>query len=213
MAKHYLVHQRGIKKDIAAEKADWAAGNFFKAGADIADAVTLALGPMNTGADKIPNSMYLTEFEKNGIVHEVTHILAGFIYGMTKDNHLTELEACWGGGVEMEHEVLKSISDFKRGGWDNITQGVLQLLIVALQLPQELHTCEGMQDDLAAIGTWAHGFTQVSTLIPEVTRHFLVHKKAIMADIGTLKTDMAAEEYFAVGVEAADIATILLPIQ
>ena len=36
-----------IKKDIKAEKADWSAGNYFKAGADIADAVTLALGPMN----------------------------------------------------------------------------------------------------------------------------------------------------------------------
>ena len=47
MSKHALVHMNAIKKDIKAEKADWSAGNYFKAGADIADAVTLALGPMN----------------------------------------------------------------------------------------------------------------------------------------------------------------------
>ena len=211
VAKHYLVHQRAIKKDIQAEKADWASGNFFKAGADIADAVTLALGPMDV-TPPTPSTEYLTEFEKNGILHEVTHILAGFIYGMTQENHLTELEACYTGGTDLEHEVLKSISDFKHGGWDHITQGALQLAIVALQLPEELHTCEGMGDDLTEIETWAKGFTHVSTLVPELTKHFLIHKKAIFADIGTLKTDMAAEEYFQVGVEAADIATILLPI-
>ena len=47
VTKHFMLHRKGIKKDIAAEKADWAAGLYFKAGADIADAVTLALGPMN----------------------------------------------------------------------------------------------------------------------------------------------------------------------
>jgi len=156
--------------------------------------------------------MYLQEFEKNGIFNEVTHILAGFIYGMTTENHLTELEACYSGGTLMEHEIVKSISDFKHGGWNDITQGVLQLIIVALQLPQELHTCENMQDDISAIESWANNFTDVSSLVPKLTKHFLLHKKAIFADIDTLKADMAAEEYFQVGVEAADIVTILLPI-
>ena len=131
---------------------------------------------------------------------------------MTTENHLTELESCWTGGIELEHEVLKSISDFKHGGWDPITQGVLQLLIVALQLPQELHTCTSMEDDLKAIEAWGKQFTDVSALVPELTKHFLIHKKAIFADIDTLKVNLSAEEYFQVGVQAADIATILLPI-
>lgn len=46
LGKHWLIHQKQIKKDIAAEKADWTAKNYFKAGADIADAVTLAVGPV-----------------------------------------------------------------------------------------------------------------------------------------------------------------------
>lgn len=101
MGKHALVHMKGIKKDITAEKADWSAGNFFKAGADIADAVTLALGPMNE-TPAVPNRAYLADFEKNGIATEITHILAGLVYGLTEDNHLTELEACYAGGHEME---------------------------------------------------------------------------------------------------------------
>ena len=46
LGKNWLLHQKAIKKDIAAEKVDWAAANYFKAGADIADAVTLAIGPI-----------------------------------------------------------------------------------------------------------------------------------------------------------------------
>ena len=51
LGKHWLLHQKAIKKDIASEKADWAAKNYFKAGADIADAVTLAVGPIESEED------------------------------------------------------------------------------------------------------------------------------------------------------------------
>ena len=95
VAKHYLIHKKAIKKDIAMEKADWSAGNYFKAGADIADAVTLALGPMNEAPAKIPNREYLTSAAiPGGFINKV---LAGFIYGMTEANHLTEIEACYEG--------------------------------------------------------------------------------------------------------------------
>lgn len=44
---NYITHWKVIKADISHEKADWAAGNYFKAGADMADIVTLAFGPMS----------------------------------------------------------------------------------------------------------------------------------------------------------------------
>ena len=47
ISKNYLLHKKVIKADISHEKADWAAGNYFKAGTDMADIVTLALGPMS----------------------------------------------------------------------------------------------------------------------------------------------------------------------
>ena len=91
MGKHFLIHQKAIKKDIAAEKADWAAGNHFKAGADIADAVTLALGPMNQAPSTVPTRYGVDSPIPGGYINKV---LAGFIYGMVGANHLTEIEAC-----------------------------------------------------------------------------------------------------------------------
>lgn len=140
MSKHALRHLPAIKKDIAAEKADWSAGNYFKAGADIADAVTLALGPMNPAYEEPSFRPHRYIPSPNGVPGGyINKVLAGLIYGMTKDNQLTEIESCFTTAEatfpEVEHELLKAISDFKAGGWDNIVQGVLEIGLVALQLP------------------------------------------------------------------------------
>ena len=129
---------RGIKKDIKAEKADWSAGNYFKAGADIADAVTLALGPMNPAMG--PDLSSLAHYEDNGIPGGyINKVLAGLIYGLTEDNQLTEIEACFdiakADSKEVVSELKKAIADFEAGGTDNIIQGVLEIGLVALQLP------------------------------------------------------------------------------
>ena len=62
-----------------------------------------------------------TDYSNDVDVSMINHILAGFIYGMTTDNHLTEIEACYTGATEMDHELTKAIQDFKAGGWDYIT--------------------------------------------------------------------------------------------
>jgi hypothetical protein len=147
-------------------------------------------------------------------VHMVNYILAGFIYGMTEQNHLTEIEACYAGGAEMDQEIKKAVVDFKAGGWNNIVQGCLEVLLVGFQMPQELNTCKGMSDELTAIESWASTFTDKSKLISTVTKHFLMHKKAVTGDIATLKTDFAAESYFKTGEDVATLATILIgPIE
>ena len=91
-------------------------------------------------------------------VMSAADFVAGFMYGMTGQNHLTEIEACYTGGELMVNEIETGIADFKKGGWDNITQGILQLGLVGLQIPQALHTCENMDEDVAAIKEWGSIF-------------------------------------------------------
>jgi len=46
VSKNWILHKRGIKKDIAQEKVDWAAGSYFNAGIDTADALVKLIGPV-----------------------------------------------------------------------------------------------------------------------------------------------------------------------
>ena len=91
---------------------------------------------------------------------------------------------------------------------------MLELVLVGLQMPQELNTCESMQDDLSAIASWADVFTSKTKLISTVTKHYLLHKRAVTTDIATLKSDFATGAYFLAGEDLATLANVLLgPIQ
>ena len=69
---------------------------------------------------------------QNGIPEATADFVAGFIYGMTGDNHLTEIEACFQGGQLMYQEIENGIEDIKKGGWNNDTQAALQFGLAAL---------------------------------------------------------------------------------
>ena len=116
--------------------------------------------------------------------------------------------------MSFEQKVKEAIADLKHGGTDYEIQGILEIALAALEIPIALHTCKSMQDDLNAIGSWASIFEDVTKLSATVTKHFLLHKKLIMADISTFKSDWADADYFMAGVDAADLLTIAVgPIE
>ena len=81
----------------------------------------------------------------------VADFVAGFMYGMTGQNNLTEIEACYQGAEIMVPEIETGIADFKKGGWDNDVQGILQFGLALLQIPQAISTCKQMDEDIAAV--------------------------------------------------------------
>ena len=65
----------------------------------------------------------------------VPKFLGGFIWGMTAENHLTEIQACYQGGDLIYHELNFALSELHKSGWDNTTQAILEFGIIALQIP------------------------------------------------------------------------------
>ena len=140
--------------------------------------------------------------------------VAGFLYAMTGENNLTEVEACFQGGPLMIGEIEAGIADIKKGGWDNDVQAALQFALVALQIPQAIHTCENMDEDIAAIKSWASIFTDPARLAATVSKHMIFHGTEIKADIAALEGDWAAGLYFKSGADLADALTLAVgPIE
>ena len=81
-------------------------------------------------------------------------------------------------------------------------------------MPQEIKTCEAMDDDLQAIADWASIFTDQAKLIAKVSKNYALHRKATKADIAALKADWAADEFFEAGEDVAALVNLLVgPIQ
>ena len=209
VSKNYALHKRAVNADRDLMKADWAAGMYYQTGFVAADLLKILVGPVTLADSFEPyfNEMVVS-FPTDPTA--VPDFVAGFIYGMTGDNDLTEIEACWNGTTLMYDEVEKAIACFKKGGADYTTQGFLYLSLVALQFPQAVSTCKGMDDDIAAIEAWGQIFTDPVALSSTVTKHYLLHKKAATADIDATEAEWAAGHWFDAGVDFAALATLLV---
>ena len=83
LAKHWAFHKKEIEADAKTLETDWDAQSYFQAGDDLAALMTLAIGPIETN-----------EVANFGVM-DTADFVAGFVYGMTGDNQLTEIEACY----------------------------------------------------------------------------------------------------------------------
>ena len=70
-------HGKSIKKEIALEKADWAAGAYYNAGVDTAKGLSIAVGPIKSN-NEAANLNIKPELE----------FVAGLLEGLVGDNHL-----------------------------------------------------------------------------------------------------------------------------
>ena len=202
VAKNWLLHGSKIKADVDTVQADWSANDYFKAGQDTADALTLAVGPIRAEAPKALPQLDLLM---------VPELAAGFLYGMVGDNHLSEFQSCYTGITPLWTDLEAALKDIEAF---NIFGAIKEFEKFVFSFQTDSAPCHNVSDDLKAVEAWAQIFKSPTSLVSTVTKHYLLHKGAITADITATKTDYAAKSYFAAGKDAADLLTILMgPIQ
>ena len=144
----------------------------------------------------------------------IPDFVAGFVYGMTGDNNLDEIQKCFQGGELVAEEVEIGISDIKKGGVDNDIQAGIQFAMAVTQMPAALKTCENMDENIAVIEDWASVFENPKELAKKLAMHYAMHHAKIQDDIKTLETDWDSQDYFKAGQDLADISVLALgPIQ
>ena len=71
VSKHYLFHKTEIQGDISSLETDWDGQLYFQAGEDLANLMTLAIGPIEAAKVSVESSMAVPDF------------VAGLLYGLT----------------------------------------------------------------------------------------------------------------------------------
>jgi len=201
VTKHLITHRKEIMGDVHTVKVDWNGKEYFQAGKATADLLTVAVGPI-----EVPS----TETNELGFdLMALPDLAAGFVYGMVGDNHLDEIESCYAGVKPLWTYLdasLKALEAF------HIFSAIKQFELFLFNFQEDMAPCMhgAMGDDLQHIEQWATIFTHPEELVAQATKHFLIHKKAITGDIGSIKTDWSAHKYFATGHDAADLITTLV---
>jgi hypothetical protein len=202
IAKHLALHHNAIMADVALDKTQFAAGEYWKAGVTTADLATLAIGPIN------PVYPTFEPVNQVGIpVMAIPDFIAGMIYGFTGDNQLEEIEACFHGGQDLVNDAEALVHDLIHG---DFIQAIHDNALFADALEGALSTCTGMEDDFAAIEAWAEIFTEPTHLAETVAKNWILHKRGIKKDMQAESEDWASGNYFGAGVDTADALVKLI---
>ncbi len=198
IAKSMVFHKKTMDADIALIKSDWASADYFASGKAAGDLLVTAIGPVEVQPAEQVVGMDLLA---------LPDFAAGFVYGMVGDNNLTEMEACYAGVSPLFTYLEAALADIE--GF-HIIKAMEQLEQFVYHFQLDVAPCTAMGDDIQAIEQWAAIFKQPKALISSATKHYLLHKKAITTDIATIKADWGAKSFFASGVAAADLVTVLV---
>jgi len=104
ISKHYLLHKADITDDFTEFETDWKSGQYYLSGESMADLITVAIG-------SVEDPHYDLDAEA------IPDFAAGFIYQLTGDNHMTELEQCFTGGEGLVTDAEAAIADIKAGSY------------------------------------------------------------------------------------------------
>ena len=166
VAKNWLFHSKKIRADITKEESDWSSQNYFDAGKDVADALSLAVGPMKPAY----------EVDANLDLKAPLLFVGGLMEGLVGDNHLTEFSSCFTDAEAVVKDVEAVVTDVKGKHWIKAAKAV-KTTVTGFETA--LHDCEGMDEDIAAIKSWSKVFESKTGLVETVTKHMLFHSSEI----------------------------------
>ena len=199
IAKSMVFHHKELTQDIADVKSNWAAKKYFNSGKSAADIFFVGIGPV-----PLPSYTYKMD------LMAVPDLAAGFIYGMVGDNNLSEMEACYAATQPLFSYLETALNDLEKF---HIVSALKQVEAFVYHFQMDVAPCTKMNDDVVEIENWAKAFEHPTSLVSEASKHFIMHRKQIMADIATVKSDWSSKKYFGTGKTAADLITILVPMQ
>ena len=220
VSKHMAFNALAIRKEMKSLESNIENGAHFEAGRDLASVTNMLLNgkpPRSSRKDdddckgkKCKDDKKQEANEPKGALVKTTHITAGLLFGMTGQNDLEQIEACFQGSQKMLNSLEQSIADFSDGGWNSITQGTIEIVQLALMIPLEMQTCSDMSDDFARVQAWGLQFTEPGKLTAEVSKHYMFNRKLVNDAIDELKLDYSEARYFETGQDLATITNLLL---
>ena len=134
--------------------------------------------------------------------------ISGLLWGLIKDNHLDEIQACLKDAETIVEDVVKVVKDVGEGSWTSAAGDVKDIAHMFPKMFLSSGDCSNMLKDVQAIEKWATRGWLV--LAEDVAKDMLFHRKKIEADVHEIGNDWNAGEYYHSGMATADLLTVSL---
>jgi hypothetical protein len=118
-------------------------------------------------------------------VRAVPLLVAGVWRGLSVENDLVEFLACQDGTYYLLPEVDFVLQRIGLGGLNNDVQALLQGLIIYLDVPVVKQECGNMQEDTAALLSWASIFTDFAAVKRKIVKALALHPVQFKSDVST----------------------------
>jgi hypothetical protein len=202
IAKNMALHHKRITADISAIESDEQAGNYFKVGEDIAQLMADGLGPVEKAALTVEEGEYGMPIQAPPL------FAAGFLMEFISVNNLSEVTTCID-GFENDSAPLKlAIQDLLKKDVEGAIEAITSWVPT---ISPDVQDCLGAKDEIADIKAYVGQYVgNKKKLVSKVTRALAFHRKEIMGDVGTIKSDFEAGQYVPAGKLAADLVKLVL---
>ena len=138
LATHYALHKKAITTDIQSLESDWEAQLYFKAGQDLADLATLAIGPIETEAESMVTSTVGDD--------AAATFAAGYLWGVERGDKLSYILSCFVTDTELNQILDDIMADYAKGdsksgddGWDKAEPRFKKALTPCTDVADEFH--------------------------------------------------------------------------
>ena len=202
VAKNYVFHRGQIKSDIAALEGDLSADLYFRSGVDLADLMTLAVGPIETNEAILGGSA----------IEIVPDYTAGLIFGFTGNDHKAELEGCMTDLQPLADSAMAALADLKALHFVSFIQDLGDIIWM---LPDAVSSCGELTDlqaDIQVMLDWAEQLKQPVKAFKTASMNWLFHGVQIKANIAKEEADWASEDYYNAGIDSANVLLGLVPL-
>ena len=138
-------------------------------------------------------------------IKEVEQFVGGLVFGFVQEDDLTKIQTCLKDAQTVDEEMTQAIADIMKKDLQDIVKGIEEMATVVGQLTGDLNDCKGMETDIARIEKWAAIFKNPKELIQVLFTNVIKNIKNIETDISSITTDVAADNFWKVGTDAADL--------
>jgi len=141
---------------------------------------------------------------------EVELFVNGLMVGLVNDDNLAAVQECIQDVEGIDVDITAAISDFKKGGMNNLISGAKQIYAAINAAKGDITQCEAMKGDWDRVEKWGKIFKHPGDLTKAVVVNVIKNRGEIASDIKEIRSDESSGNAKDLGTSVANLLVAII---